>query len=274
MQYAQPASELETARPHTVGAYLAGLRMYMLALAIWGSKPFEPPPQNEETRETKPEHYVHFPWQFSLDYCHRAQKFASDALEELPAKSVYEMVKKRDEEERDIWVDKIRNTESLTLGQIFREVYQRREERWVFDSTKRSGAAAPSGGSGASGSHDTTLNALNNTITQLRQNNAALKTASFTGGGGGGGKGRGGKGGGAGGKGGGNKKRQQGHPVTVRQTLNGVALCEAWNKGQCSETCKQSPPEAHRCNGAVGNRGDVACNGNHRSKDCQRCQRA
>ncbi len=129
LTFQESAAEAEFARPATVGAYLAGLRMYMLALAIWGSKAIEPAPRDEETRETKPETYVQFPWQFSQDYCHRAQRFANDALEELAAKEVYGMVRKRDEEEREMWADAIRNTESSTLGQIFREIYERRAVR-------------------------------------------------------------------------------------------------------------------------------------------------
>ena len=54
LQYNEPAQEVEAERPETVTAYLAALEMYMLALAIWGSKPREPLPGDTETRETEP----------------------------------------------------------------------------------------------------------------------------------------------------------------------------------------------------------------------------
>ncbi len=294
LTFQESAAEAEFARPATVGAYLAGLRMYMLALAIWGSKATEPAPRDEETRETKPETYVQFPWQFSQDYCHRAQRFANDALEELTAKEVYGMVRKRDEEEREMWVDAIRNTESSTLGQIFREIYERRADRWIFDSSRRVNAqptlaledipeTPPRHQSSAYDERS-----MQNTIRQLKESNTALKANREARGGGsgntggswaraeqegpigGGGKGTAGKGG-KGGKGGG-KKRPSGNPVTLATDQSGTPLCAAWNRGGCRRTCLNLPTEEHACNGKIGPA--RVCRGKHRSIDCQRCERA
>ncbi len=293
LTYQESAAEAEFARPATVGAYLAGLRMYMLALAIWGSKAIEPAPRDEETRETKPETYVQFPWQFSQDYCHRAQRFANDALEELAAKEVYGMVRKRDEEEREMWVDAIRNTESSTLGQIFREIYERRAVRWIFDSSRRVGdqpmlalediPATPPRPSRHLELQTADARAMQNTIRSLKESNTALKAnrdARGGGGGrrwqavaqdtiGGGSKGTAGKGG-QGGKGGG-KKRPGGLPVTLAKDQSGIAICAAWNRGQCGTVCLNTSAEEHVCNGKIGK--DTVRRGKHRSMDCQRCER-
>ena len=51
------------------------------------------------------------------------------------------MLKKRDEEERDMWVDQVRNTQTPTSGQIFLEIYERRQETWIFDKEKAKGHA-------------------------------------------------------------------------------------------------------------------------------------
>ena len=129
LQYTATAEEVDVDRPETVTAYLAAMAMYMLALAIWGSKPRDPQPAEEESRETDPVDYVYFPYQHSLDYVHRANKFVVEALAELSAPQVFTMLRKRDEEERTMWVDKVRGSDKPTLGQIFKEIYDRREQR-------------------------------------------------------------------------------------------------------------------------------------------------
>ncbi len=147
LQFNQDAAEVEELRPSTVSGYLDGMDMYMLGLAIWGSKPLDNAPDpvaNPETRDTNPEDYVHFPWQFSIDYCHRANKFSMDALAVLPTDQVLAMLEKRDREERSIWVAKIRESEKLTLGQIFKVTFEKREQRWIFDAEKK-----PTQGSGS-----------------------------------------------------------------------------------------------------------------------------
>ena len=45
------------------------IRVYMLALALWGDTRTDRPAE-AETRESKPELYVHVPWQFALNYTH------------------------------------------------------------------------------------------------------------------------------------------------------------------------------------------------------------
>ncbi len=51
LQYRAPAEEVEADRPETVTAYLSALAMYMLALAMWGSKPRDPSPAEQESRD-------------------------------------------------------------------------------------------------------------------------------------------------------------------------------------------------------------------------------
>ncbi len=266
----EDAAEVVVQRPQTAPAYLSGLRMYMQRLAIWVSKQMDPQPRDAENRESKPEKYVNFPWQFAYDYCHRARKFADDALEELPAKDVFQMVKKRDEEERDIWVDEIRNSENRTLGEIFRVTYERREERWTFDKSRRSTALVPYTGGG---NQDGQVRSLTNTIAQLKQANAALRSQAFSGGGGGGkaagkqgsptGKSKGGKGAGA--------KRPLGNPVVLATLRNGTKLCQDYQWGKCKEPCPQG--ELHKCAGKVTNAEDIACGRGHPAMSCTRCER-
>ena len=84
--------------PATVQAYLQALEMYMLAMAIVGSKPLEPQPAQAETREADPSDYLLFPYDFSIQYCHRATTFANNALCAHSASTVFQMLKERDEE--------------------------------------------------------------------------------------------------------------------------------------------------------------------------------
>ena len=58
-------------------------------------------------------------------------------------------------------------------------------------------------------------------------------------------------------------------PRTSRDNHEGKKLCQAYNDGGCTEQCKKNPQEEHRCNGLLSN--GNACNGWHRSKDCERC---
>ncbi len=90
----------EESRPQTVRAYLECMEMCMLALAIVGAKPFDPAPKEAETRETDPSDYVNFPYQHSVDYLHQANTFVTDAQQVHSAAQVYQMLKRRDIEER------------------------------------------------------------------------------------------------------------------------------------------------------------------------------
>lgn len=76
LPYTQPAGAVAESRPETVTCYLNALGMYMLAVAVWGSKLRDPPGHNGapvvETRDADPENYVEFPWQSSINFFHRA----------------------------------------------------------------------------------------------------------------------------------------------------------------------------------------------------------
>ena len=255
-------------RPETVKAYLEVMEMYMLALAIVGATPVHPSPTAAETKEADPSDYVVFPYQYSIDYLHRANRFVNAALEVHPASRVYTMLQKRDEEERGEWVTKIRTDDKRTIGKIFKEIYHARNEVWRFEAdaqARQPGGVAPQG---TRKERD-----LENQIRQLREQNAILKqgrgtkrppsqTPTSP-------KGKASKGGAKGGKGGGT-----GTPVTVDSNQNADSLCGAFNRGGCNQNqCSKNPKELHRCNGKLQATGQ-ACNGTHRSINCNRCVRA
>ncbi len=278
LPYTATAEEVDVDRPKTVTAYLVAMAMYMLALAIWGSKPRDPQPAEEESRETDPVDYVYFPYQHSLDYVHRANKFVVEALAELSAPQVFTMLRKRDEEERTMWVDKVRGTDKPTLGQIFQEIYDRREQRWIFDKEKRGQSGGTGGGAQAATADAARTKALENTVQQLRTQNAALKTKQLAPGGGATSKGAG-KAGKRGQVGGtvppSKKQRPAGKPVTLQAMHNGEQLCPGFNNGNCPKAqCKQRPPKAHKCNGQLPGRPGHACGGPHPSIECDRCERS
>ena len=133
LTFTQDAQDTEAERLQTVTAYLAAVRMYMLALAIWGAKPRESAPTEAETRETKPELYVHFPWQFSLDYANRAESFAMNALTELSAQQAFANLAEYLEvpEMRPVGILSWRRQKSRKLDRGFRGVFPPATVFWV-----------------------------------------------------------------------------------------------------------------------------------------------
>ena len=123
-------------RAETVWNYLDVIEMYTLGLAIVGAKAIEPPPTKAETMELDPSDYVVFPYQFSVDYTHRANTFVKAALKVHTPTQVFDMLRERDRGERQEWVQKIRTETTSALGKIYKEVAASRREDWKFKDTK------------------------------------------------------------------------------------------------------------------------------------------
>ena len=258
-------------RADTVWNYLDVIEMYLLAMSIVGATPITPQPGAEEDMASDPSDYVVFPYQWALNYKGRAQAFVKAALKKHTPTQVFEMLKDRDRAERQKWVDKIRTTETTTIGKIFAEVYASRREDWKF----KGHAEARNADSTRPGREKD----LENQVRQLREQNAVLRTAKGQikptskggGGGNGGGAGSQGKGRRKGGGGGGGR----GWPVTLDTLRNKRPICQDWNQGRCAKKCKKNPPEEHCCNGKLPGKDDIACgHRSHTSRDCPRCERA
>ena len=261
----EPAA-LDEDRPETIRALLECIEMYMLTLAIVGAKKVELAPQVPEVRDSDPADYVHFPYQYSLDYTIRAQEFVNDALQVHKADVVFAMLKKRDFDERSLWADKIRNHDTRTLGKIFKVVFESRKEAWAFDVDHHRAQQGGGGSGTGGGANDNKVKQHENTIRQLREQVAVLK----------GGNPRGqkrnadGKAAGKGQNGSKSGKTERKKPVTVANT----GFCEAYNRGQCPKNnCKQAQQKPHQCSGKLPGSGQ-ACSGNHAASECKRCLRA
>ena len=269
--YAKETPDEQTEdRPETVRAYLEVMEMYMLALAIVGSDAVDPLPKDPESKDRDPSDYVRFPYQYSVDYLHRANDFVTSALSVHNAGTVFKMLKTRDEAERGEWVHRIRNEDTRTLGKIFKEVFAMRAEVWRFDADEVKGATR------GDASGDAKTKSLENQVRQLKEANALLKGQKRTNtgevvapsrskGAKSKGAGRGQKTTGGGG---------EGKPVTVRKMRNGQNLCGDYNQGKCPKNkCKKDPPELHKCNGKLPGQDSACAAAGHTSQDCRNCER-
>ena len=130
-----------------VATYLDKLETYAIALARAGCMVIEPAPVSTETFDAESVHYVQCPLDITMKYHARAKSFAKASGCSLS------VLQARDEAERQLWVEKFRET-NFSLGKIILDVYVQRQGCWIHEPAKLkrepsdtgsrgSGAAAP-----------------------------------------------------------------------------------------------------------------------------------
>ena len=106
--------------------YLAKLFTLLIAYSVAGGRKVAsttPPPP--EKRVTKSVAYVQCPLDIVFRYYFRVQ----DRAHRLPQGIALDWVQERDEAERELWIDKFRNSQQ-TLGEVILETYTQREAMW------------------------------------------------------------------------------------------------------------------------------------------------
>jgi len=116
----------------TIREYLSKLFTLMLAYAVAGATAVEGCPLVEK-RGADSTMYVQVPLDIVLRYYYRVKRYA----DELPAAVALGMVQKRDECERELWIDGFRNG-GKTLGEVIVKTAEIRESVWhVPDEIKK-----------------------------------------------------------------------------------------------------------------------------------------
>ena len=122
--YGEAADDVKETQ--NVPAYLNKLFTLMLAYAMAGSTPVKNP-TSPEKRGTPTTEIVEFPLDLALKYYHRAKRWVELAAPSRMA--TLENLQRRDEGEREMWIDYFRNRD-LTLGCAVLKVYDVRESFW------------------------------------------------------------------------------------------------------------------------------------------------
>ena len=138
MSWTLPMPEDDKREPATIQVYLQKLHTLMLAYAIAGAKPRSGAPQ--EKRGTDTVLMVEVPLDIAMAYVYRARRYA----ESLPYAQALQYTMSRDEAEREVWIDRYRNTDQ-TLGHIIKSVQEMRESMWQLPdaAAKRTGTVDP-----------------------------------------------------------------------------------------------------------------------------------
>ena len=109
---------------HNLRSYLDKLFMLLLAYAIAGAKPVKGAPDKEKRGDDTTK-FVIVPLDQCIKYHTRVCRFAYS----VPYPSALEMVRKRDEGDREMWIDYYRGGSS-TLGEVMQKVYEVRDATW------------------------------------------------------------------------------------------------------------------------------------------------
>ena len=110
-------------------AYLDKLYTLMLAYARAGAQRTDTQPTESESKTSDAALYVKVPLDTMLRYHNRAGRSTS----KLPQNMALAWVIVRDEEERAIWIDRVKHT-TKDLGTIVEEVMTQREAVWMVDN--------------------------------------------------------------------------------------------------------------------------------------------
>ena len=119
-----PEQEEDQDPKRNVGTYLSLLFSLMVAYARAGCRPLQGA-RPQEDRGSDSTEFVEVPLDVVLRYHSRAQLRAA----QLPAFMAHEWVRERDVAERTLWVE-MHRASTRPLGQIIKEVYDRREAQW------------------------------------------------------------------------------------------------------------------------------------------------
>ena len=118
---AEPRNDLHT--------YLSLHHTLMIAFARAGAVALLPAPAEPETAGSDSTSYVQVPLDVVLGYHERLRRCAA----EMPAHRALSFVQQRDEEERQWWSDRFRNS-ALPLGKVIAEGIEKREVMWLPSS--------------------------------------------------------------------------------------------------------------------------------------------
>ena len=121
-----------TYEAQTLKAYLSKLLTLIIAYVVAGSRRLTNQPATAEKRGLASTAYVDAPMDVMFRYYYRVQKFALD----LPGSIALKLTQSRDEAEREVWVDRHRNSEK-TLGEIVMQAMETRDALWQIPEDVR-----------------------------------------------------------------------------------------------------------------------------------------
>eukprot|EP00971_Amphidinium_carterae_P350759 6491727-Amphidinium_carterae.1 len=119
-------SEADEPVARTLSTYIQLHLTLMIAYARAVVKPLEPQPTVVETYDTDAHLYVEAPLNVLLKYHHRLVQVVS----QFPVERALQFIQLKDEEERQIWVQKHRSS-STSLGAIIHQTLTEREGCWT-----------------------------------------------------------------------------------------------------------------------------------------------
>ena len=109
----------------TLQIYMAKLHSLLLGYAIVGAAAVASPPSIAETKGADTTQYVVAPLDLMMRYYFRARRLADS----LPYAGALQVIQRRDESERELWIDNFRNGQA-TLGQTIKQIYEARDTSW------------------------------------------------------------------------------------------------------------------------------------------------
>ena len=119
-----PTAEDEGREVQSISNYLTKLHSLLLAYAIVGSKALSAAPSPEK-RGTDTCLCVEVPLDIVMKYYFRVKKFS----EAVPYSQALAQTRKRDESERELWIEVYRGGDQ-SLGCVIRQIYNQREAIW------------------------------------------------------------------------------------------------------------------------------------------------
>ena len=223
----------------------------MLGFALAGIErvPSAPPPDTEDASKCSTQ-YVQAPFDLLMRYHSRLRKAAAAMGS---SKDILAWVRRKDEEERQLWVEKHRST-ILTVGQVILAVFNQRANLWEVPEHIDQGKAFSS--SSASGDEQPRAG---NPVRKKRKKNKAT----------------------AGGKGQRQQQQNQTQPDNRQQQTgkrkakaldsmrSGKEICRQYNLGKCKDPCKRG--FLHCCNLELPGKPGVACGKRVPAVDCKDC---
>ena len=235
--------EVEANPYKSMAIFISLHAVIMLAYARAGGLKREGAPEREP-RGSDTTKYVQVPKDVVMRY-HRRLVARAQRLSELGVPAL-EWVQSRDEAERSAWVKEFRDSDSLSLGEVIRNTFTRRDGMWAIDEE---------------GIRDRKKRDADQRRSDIRRNQDRSRSRHKSSD-----KRKGD------GKGSDKASDRDKHDFTVvGEFRNGVKLCGAWNKGRCTEPCPDG--KKHICNRELRQAGR-ACGLNHKATSCTNPKRA
>ena len=209
--------------------YMRCLWTLLLAMARAGVVALSTAPNVPELLSADSTAYVEMP----LDLCIAYHARCTKRVAEVAPSRQFEWLRTRDEQERQIWVERHRSS-GAPLGSIIKNVMMEREAMWLVSEQDKWGSVG--GGGSQMGK---------NKASPVKPAVAAAKAKLTKGG--------------------------KGAIQTVETTLDGQQLCAKWNQGQCKDPCAYN--RLHACNAMTKANGRACGLRNHTSANCRHALR-